>query len=338
MDGIFDGFKDEWVRLYRYYIRDTETKEKTKDNQTYIGNSGKYSVVPLFTLLFLIKKWDIHILHTHHKKGFYFAQIAKIVHPKIILIHHEHGDILVSNALYKIFLRVFKKNTSFFIAVSDYVEIQLKKMVNIPSNKIITLLNFVDLRNTIQKNQYRLHAGHEIVVGFVGRLAEVKGCEYLIRAIPSVLETNRLIKVIIAGDGPEEDRLKSLVSKLGLQLHVSFIGVTKSFADVADLVDMVVIPSKSESSSLVLLEAWASRVPVIISELPALKTVVEDNRNAITFPVGNIVLLAQKIVNLSNDEVLAARLTSNALHQVEKRDLQSYIVRLKAVYKLFKHE
>ncbi len=144
---------------------------------------------------------------------------------------------------------------------------------------------------------------------FVGRLAAVKGVAILLQALAQVRERHPDVVVRLVGDGPERTGLEQQAQSLGLEDSVRFLGYLGQ-ADVAkelNAADMLVLPSFAEGVPVVLMEAMASRIPVVASRVAGVQELVEDGVSGHALPPGDIdTLVATLDMLLSDPERRAA--------------------------------
>jgi phosphatidylinositol alpha-mannosyltransferase len=139
---------------------------------------------------------------------------------------------------------------------------------------------------------------------FVGRLDPRKGLEYLLAAMPEVVERTRgRARLLIVGDSRLRPRYEARVGR-ALRPHVHFLG----HVPCADLprwyatADIFVSPASSnESFGIVLIEAMASGRPVVATDLPGYRSVIQPGENAEAFPPGDTAALARTLAALAND-------------------------------------
>ena len=132
---------------------------------------------------------------------------------------------------------------------------------------------------------------------FVGRLAAVKGVALLLQAVAALARTHPVIRLTLVGDGPERTRLEALSRNLGIETHVTFAGA-KTQAQVADILStasLFVLPSFAEGVPVVLMEAMASRLPVVTTRIAGIPELVEDGVSGRLVPPGNYVALVTAI-------------------------------------------
>jgi glycosyltransferase involved in cell wall biosynthesis len=154
----------------------------------------------------------------------------------------------------------------------------------------------------------------------IGYLCQVKGFDILLRALSNLHQQGCKAHCDIFGEGPEKDNLLSLADRLGVSRCVSFRGPVGNLRCLLPDYDVVVVPSRSESFSMVALEAYDASVPVVASDIPGLRETVLDGQTGLLFESGNFISLAEKIRELFGSTTLANYLVANA-----KEHLQRYL-------------
>jgi len=149
--------------------------------------------------------------------------------------------------------------------------------------------------------RYRLSG--KTVALFVGNLQPFKGVSLLIDAIAAIPDDR--IALLIVGGGYSEPALRQQVRQLGLGDRVVFAGPKSPSEDLPqhyNLADFFVLPSThSESFGLVSLEAMASGLPVIVSDLPGPSQLVEDGSNGFVCRIGDVNDLREKVLAMAKD-------------------------------------
>lgn len=134
---------------------------------------------------------------------------------------------------------------------------------------------------------------------FLGRLAENKGCAYIIKAMPEILAKYPDTKLIICGEGEEEANLRAMIKGFGIEKSIEFYGVL-TFEQLVEFFYtslVYVFPSTSnlESFGIVQLEAMANYTPVIATDIPGPNMVIERDKTGVIVPVKDSKALAEKV-------------------------------------------
>ena len=153
------------------------------------------------------------------------------------------------------------------------------------------------------------------LIGTVGRLSRVKNQATLLRAAAPLVSEFDDIALVFIGDGPLRSDLTELASDLGIKDSVYFLGHVdrQSVYEVMTVIDIFVFPSHYEGFGVAAAEAMASGVPVIVSDIPALREVVDDT--GLYFDPMDVTTLSDTILLLYDDPAKRAKLA----HAGEKR-------------------
>lgn len=337
--GIFE-YQQSNNNIFLVTLREKKITIKIDHKNINIYHScKKYSLAPLFFLKDFIKKEKIEVLHCHLVRSQIFGYILKKIYfPNIKLIFHEHGRIFTNNLIYNVFLKLAKSKVDLFLAVSRVTRDQLSKKINIENNKIKVLYNFINLDKFNKKNiscdieKERKNLGieeNDLIIGYVGRLAKIKGVRYLIKALAYLKFP---YKVLIIGDGSEKAYLEYLSRKNKVDNNVLFLGYRNDIVSIYSLLDVLVVPSLSESFGLSVVEAQASGVPVIASNILALNEIIKDRENGLLFEVKDKKDLAEKIKLFYFNKETRSGIINNGLENVKKYGLDRYIKKLNNCY------
>jgi glycosyltransferase involved in cell wall biosynthesis len=155
---------------------------------------------------------------------------------------------------------------------------------------------------------------------FVGRLDPVKGAPLLVSAMARVLKDHPDARLTLVGDGPARAPAEAQARDLGIAHAVTFAGFQSqgAVAELLEASDVLVLPSFAEGVPVVLMEAMASRIPVIASRVAGVQELVEDGVSGFTVPPGDIETLATRLTKLLADPELAARMGRAGRETVER--------------------
>lgn len=152
------------------------------------------------------------------------------------------------------------------------------------------------------------------VVLHVGRLKKYKSTDHLLRAARLLRDRGLVFRVVVLGDGDDLSRLRALAAKLRLEDSVEFTGFVPEAEKVSwyRRAAMLVESSAKEGWGLIVMEANACGLPVVVADSPGLRDSSRDGVNGLVYPYGNIPALAEKLERLLSDEPLRARLGRQA--------------------------
>jgi glycosyltransferase involved in cell wall biosynthesis len=179
-------------------------------------------------------------------------------------------------------------------------------------------------------------APNESVVLTVGRLSLEKAHIDLLEAFKRLGDTKPEIpsRLIIVGDGPERAGLEAAAESLGSKGRVIFTGQVNDVRAFYTTADLFVLPSHSEGSPNVLLEAMAANLPIVATAVGGVPEMVENNESALLVPPNDPSSIVAAIARLLTDKDLAQRLTTNAAALVDTRyTLENYVRSLVEIYR-----
>lgn len=166
----------------------------------------------------------------------------------------------------------------------------------------------------------------------IGRLIPRKGFQFLIEAIPEILQSvNRDFELEIVGDGPMKSQLVSLAEKSKVDHRINFAG-TVAYDELVQHyndADIFVLPSLAEGMPLVILEAMATGLPVIASKVQGIEDLIQPGINGHLVKPGNTKQLAEKVIKLITENQIRIQMGHESRDKVRKYDweniAQSYL-------------
>lgn len=153
-------------------------------------------------------------------------------------------------------------------------------------------------------------------VGFLGRLDPVKCVPDLVTAVAQLPEH---FELHIFGDGPARGAIESTIRSLGVAQRVTLHGQVERPVHAMSQIDLLVLPSIAEGFGLVLIEAMSAGVPVVATDVPGIRDVVQDEFNGLLVPLHDPRSLAGAIERIGTDGSLRDRLITNGLECVRSR-------------------
>ena len=144
-------------------------------------------------------------------------------------------------------------------------------------------------------------------------MAQVKGYQYLIRALPPILEKYPDTKVVLIGEGKYKKKLVKLARKCGVEHGVYFIGKVEDVGIALEMIDIFVHPCTwQEGFGLAVLEAMAAGKPIIASNVGGLYALVKEDINGWLIPPANVEALGQALTKLIGSATLLKSMGENS--------------------------
>lgn len=245
----------------------------------YLGFSKKsleiFNPFVITKLSGILRQKNIDIIHCQKHKPTIYGSLAALVAGNISVIAHVHGLARTRSWKRKLTNWILLRGVKKIVAVSESVRKDvISNNWGLDPHKVITVKNCIDLstidRIRISKGESRAQLGlaeDEIVFGTVGRLAATKGQSYLIEAFALVKERIPNARLVITGNGPLFSELEKKAANLGVASSVLFTGYRNNVFEMLRAFDIFVLPSLAEGLSIALLEAMASGLPIIASDV-----------------------------------------------------------------------
>lgn len=212
-----------------------------------------------------------------------------------------------------------------FIGVSPAVQEYLVSLkAGFTSENTVSITNAIDtqeaIKSQLSKEEARktLHIPPcKILIGALGRLVPVKGHKYLIEAFAMISSDFLNVDLVIMGEGREKDSLQSLIDKYELKNRVHLIGFVEDALTYVKGFDIWVMPSLEEGLGLALLEGMVGGLPVIASDVPAMRPLIQGANGILVEPRNSRALAdaIMSVLELTDDERL--KLGETALSYVE---------------------
>ncbi len=283
-------------------------------------------------------KFDV--IHGHHAftpTSLFSISIGKKLGIPTVLTNHstsfgyesEYFWIPFSYFLYP--YRRYIKNADRIIAVSNAAADFIKHFAN--KERISVIPNPVDDAYFTNKKHNRTTKNKTIL--YVGRLSYRKGLHILIPAMKDVMKEFPEARLLIAGDGYMKRPLEAMVRVHGLKENVKMLGYVspQKLLLLYRESDVFVLPSTyGESFGIVLLEAMASGIPVVATNIGGIKEIIKDKYSGMLVKKENKKDLANAITKVLSNSTLSKSLSQNARKEAEKYRLHEIAKKTESIY------
>ncbi len=276
-----------------------------------------YFYSEIFELTRIYKRRKINIVHCHGFRSDVLGGLsAKIC--KIPTVSSVHGWIVTSKKMgaYKWLDLMALRHFNAVLPVSKELEIELVKNKVKPS-KIHLLRNVPGKPPELIGPVQKCRQSDICHLGFLGRLSNEKGVDYLLECLSEISETASF-HLHIAGDGPERFRLEEKTKKLSIDDNVTFYGHVNNPYEFFTKINILILPSLTEGTPMSLLEAMSFGLPIVASKVGGVPEIIMDNNSGLLFAPGNKTALKNRLLTLMLDSKLQNKLSNGARQSVAK--------------------
>lgn len=316
--------------------------------------------IPLYNETYRkIKRLGLDVIHTHTEftVGMIGKHLASILNIPIVhtyhtmyedythyVFDHKYGKGIVKKIITSTSKRYVRKYDG-IIAPSEKTRTALRSYG--VQNEIYVVPTGIDVEAF--SHQYdqevtgRLREKHGIaeddfVLLSLGRVSKEKSVDVLIRQMPRILKFIPKAKLVIVGDGPFRQTLEYMVDEMKLNDHISFIGQVP-FEDVGKyycMADLFVNASQSETQGLTIIEAMASRIPIIVYDDLNIKGIVEHGVSGRLFKEES--QLGSQVISAYNNITETQAITEQGFQKVQALSKEIFGESIEHVYKALNHK
>jgi len=287
-------------------------------------------------ILLTIRKVNPDLVHAQGTGMGFTGFLAKMLFKKPYLVWRRGTDVRLTRLFSRSLSKLVLKKADAVIALTEDMKREIQTILN---REVFVIPNGIDFERfhnlSRDEMRYELQArADERLVVFVGRFRPEKGVRYLIKAMEIISRKSRYIRLILVGEGPEEEDLKRLVEQLNLRDCINFLGQVpnEKVPQYMAASDVFVLPSLAEGFPNVILEAMASGLAIVASKVSGLPEIVEDGGNGFLVESMNPEQIAEKVLLLLGDDELRERISKSNREKAKGYSWESVIERLEKVY------
>lgn len=294
-------------------------------------------------LAFILKRKKCQLIHYHDAHAVMLGAVASRLAKIPLRVLTRRVDFPLNENF--ISRWKYQKNIDAFIAVSNGVRdvlveggIEKEKIYVVPDG-----IDFTPYEKSQEKGVLRRElnfAPDDYVVGIVAHLADHKGHKYLIEAMSLLKDKLPKVRLIIVGEGPLKLDLSRQVKSFNLEDVVFFLGFREDIPRILASLDLFVLSSHMEGLGSSLLEAMATRLPVVATRVGGIPDVVIHGETGLLVPPRNPVALAEAIMDMYSNRERATQMGQKGYEVVhQKFSAEAMASRVIEVYKrLFKEK
>jgi len=306
-----------------------EKINESKVNLEPVDMRNRFNPVVFRRLANLMKREKIDIVHSQGARADFFARVAgKIAGVPHILctiaMPVEGFDIgPFRKTIYRFMDRLSERYVERFIVVSDSLKRTLIEGRGINAYRVVRIYNGIETdqynpssKDTALRTKWGIPTTNPLI-GAIGRLVWQKGFEFLIKAIPEIVQVTPNARFLLVGDGPLRPYLEGLAQDLNVYEKVIFTGFRSDIQRLLSTVDILAAPSLLEGFPMITLEAMAMARPIVATKIQGITEQIMDGKEGILVPPQNPGALARALLRLIKDRELGARLGKAARSKIE---------------------
>lgn len=253
------------------------------------------------TLAGCLREFGADIVHAHQCSAWFYSALARLRHPAPRLLFEEHGRFYpeVDSPRRRFVNRVLiRRLTHRFVAVSEDIRTRLARYEGLDAGQIEVVYNGVAPAPVLRPEaRARLRArlglgADDFVIGTVGRFDPIKNLPMLVSAFEKVAKEQPCLRLLLVGDGPEHKAIARRIDEAGIGERAVLTGHRDDARQLAQCMDMFVLASFSEGTSMALLEAMAAAVPVAVTRVGGNPEIVVDGQTGWAVPSDDVEALA----------------------------------------------
>ncbi len=352
IDGLGPGGAEQLMPTILKHLKEARNGNPIADELKRLGLPVDLVLTPnlrhplnLFRILRYLRTHRPQILHTQLEFSDILGTIAASLLgiPSVSTLHTLDTFEEKKSATWRLKLRwfVLRNFCDKIIAVSEKTRMHHLQSGRLGEKKVITLYNgveisrFKNIEESVQrqlKQSLKLPSNSQIIVT-VAVLREPKGIQYMLNALPALLDKNPNIHYLIVGDGAYGASLRELAADLAIQEHVTFAGHRADIPALLSISDIFVLPTLGDALPTVLIEALAAEIPIVASNVGGVPEIVENEVNGLLVPPGDSSELTQACLQFLQNRELASQIVQvgNAIVQ-QRFNISVQIEKLSHIY------
>ena len=334
--------REQWEPTLLFFRRPSFLVDELRDagiRCIHLPKQGRVSPRFVFQLWKLLRRERFELIHAYSLTGELWIRVLLPVLPATRFVASVRGLCLVYPDWQWRLKRWILARVDAVISNARAGADVTAQRTGYPRERIDIVPNGIDLPELLSAAQ--LASGRRVyempdrrgVALFVGRLVVEKNLPLLIDAM-ALLDANQRPLLLIAGDGPLAEALDLQIDRLGLGNDITRLGERSDSRWLMQFVDFLVLPSREEGLSNVILEAMAAQLAVLASDVGGNPELIEHGRSGLLFGSDDAAELAANLQELANNQDLRQRLgTAARQHAQQHYSLQALVVQTQAVYR-----
>jgi glycosyltransferase involved in cell wall biosynthesis len=301
-----------------------------------LGRSGRASVWPWRRLIAYLRREKVDVLHAHMFGSNVWGTVLGRLAGVPVVVAHEHTWSFEGQPLRRLLDReLIGRGSDAFIAVSRADRRKMIEIERVPAERVRFIPNGIAGRSPAPGRTLRseLGLGGGPLIGAVGTLRAQKAYDVLIRAGAALHAKHPDLHVLIAGGGPEQERLEALIAELDVGDVVRLLGRRLDVPNVLAELDVAVCSSTFEGSPLSVMEYMEAGLPIVATSVGGIPDLIDDGVHGLLVAAGDPLALASAVDELLGDRARAQALGDRAQERRRREfDLGVMVHNVEALY------
>jgi glycosyltransferase involved in cell wall biosynthesis len=270
-----------------------------------LGRTSPLALHQWRPLVSLLRRERVDVLHAHKFGSNVWAAVLGRIARVPAVLAHEHTWSYEGQPLRRFLDReLIARGTDAFIAVSSDDRRKMIEIEKIDPDDVVFVANGIDGvppgDGARVREELGVPAGAPLL-GAVAVLRPQKALDVLVRAVASLLPEFPDLRLLIAGDGPERERLEELAAELGVESAIMLLGIRSDVPDLLAALDVAVLSSDYEGSPLAVMEYMDAALPVVATRVGGMPDLIEHGVNGLLVEPQDPAALAEAVVQLLRD-------------------------------------
>ena len=301
----------------------------------YVTMRGNFDPLAVARFVGLYSRSAVDIVHTHSSADSWMAgTAAKISLRRPRVVRTRHLSAHFNRRL------VYTYLADRVVTVGSSTRRYMVEEKGIPDGRVLTIPTGVDLTHfdpETLRDDLREELGippETPVFGTVAVFRRLKGHRYLLEAAGEILRSIPGAKLLLTGEGPQENNLRRIIEERGIQGSVILPGFRDDIARVLNTLDVFVFPSLEEALGTAILEAMAMKKPVVACRVGGIPEIVQEGKNGFLVEPEDSASIAHRVVRLLKEPDLRRKMGMEGRSIVVARyDSRLMVRRLEKLYR-----
>lgn len=294
-------------------------------------------------ILFVLRRYRPHIVHTHLAKAGLLGRIAARAAGVPVVLHTFHGNVLrgyfdpLRSRVFLALERALAGASTRVIAISPRQAVEIEGFRIARPPKLVQLPVGLELGPFLRATPGRLRAElglspHVALIGTVARLVPIKGVDVFLEAAARIRDRRADSHFVVVGDGELRTELEVQARRLAIDRQVHFLGWRSDLPEIYADCDVVTLTSHNEGTPISVIEALAAARAVVATAVGGVPDIL-TGENGVLVPSGDAAAVSRAVLDLLDDVDLRRQLGQRGRQRVHPEfDISTLVRGISALY------